>query len=74
MQSFLYLCSAFREITKIIDMNTLLKNLGAILVLLGVICLAVYYFGVQVNSLLIASMGLEVAGILAYILINRSLE
>ena len=55
-------------------MNTLLKNLGAILVLLGVICLAVYYFGVQVNSLLIASMVLEVAGILSYILINRSLE
>ena len=55
-------------------MNTLLKNLGAILVLLGVICLAVYYFGVPENALLVASMGLEVAGILAYILINRRLE
>ena len=55
-------------------MNTLLKNFGAILVLLGVICLAVYYFGVQVNGLLIASMVLEVAGILSYILINRRLE
>ena len=55
-------------------MNTLLKNLGAILVLLGVVCLAIYYFGVQVNSLLIASMVLEVAGILSYILINRSLK
>lgn len=55
-------------------MNTLLKNLGAILVLLGVICLAVYYFGIQVNGLLIASMVLEVAGILSYILINRRLE
>ena len=55
------------------NMNTLLKNLGAILVLLGVVCLAVYYFGVQVNALLVASMVLEVAGILSYILINRRL-
>ena len=54
-------------------MNTLLKNLGAILVLLGVICLAVYYFGVQVNGLLVASMGLEVAGLFAYIPINKRL-
>ena len=56
------------------NMNTtLLKNLGAILVLLGVVCLAVYYFGVQENALLVASMVLEVAGILSYILINRRL-
>ena len=55
-------------------MNTLLKNLGAILVLLGVICLAIYYFGVQVNGLLIASMALEVAGFFAYILINKRLQ
>ena len=54
-------------------MNTLLKNLGAILVLLGVACLAVYYFGVQVNAVLVASMVLEVAGILSYIFINRRL-
>lgn len=54
-------------------MNTLLKNLGAILVLLGVVCLAVYYFGVQVNGLLVAALALEVAGILSYILINKRL-
>ena len=54
-------------------MNTLLKNFGAILVLLGVICLAVYYFGVQKNILLIASMVLEVMGILSYIFLNRRL-
>jgi hypothetical protein len=53
--------------------TTLLKNLGAILVLLGVVCLAVYYFGVQVNGLLVASMVLEVAGILSYIFVNRRL-
>ena len=73
MQSFLYLCSVIREITKNKDMNTLLKNFGAILVLLGVICLAVYYFGVQKNILLIASMVLEVMGILSYIFLNRRL-
>lgn len=54
-------------------MNTLLKNLGAILVLLGVVCLAIYYFGVQLNALLIVSMALEVAGVFAYILINKKL-
>lgn len=55
-------------------MKTLLENLGAILVLLGVVCLAVYYFGVQVNGLLIASMVLEVAGVFAYILLNKRLQ
>lgn len=55
-------------------MKTLLKNLGAILVLLGVLCLVVYYFGVQVNGLLVASMALEVAGVLAYILLNKRLQ
>ena len=55
-------------------MNTLLKNLGAILVLLGVVCLAVYYFGVQKNALLVVSMVLEVAGLLAYFLINKHLK
>ena len=55
-------------------MNTLLKNLGAILVLLGVICLAVYYFGVQVNALLVASMVLEVGGLFAFVLINKRLD
>ena len=54
-------------------MNTLLKNFGAILVLLGVVCLAVYYLGVQVNGLLVAALALEVAGVLSYILINKRL-
>jgi hypothetical protein len=56
------------------NMNTLLKNLGAILVLLGVVCLAVYYFGVQVNALLVASMVLEVGGLFAHILINKRIQ
>ena len=55
-------------------MNTLLKNLGAILVLLGVICLAVYYFGVQINALLVASLVLEVGGLFAHVLLNKKLQ
>ena len=55
-------------------MKTLLENLGSILVLLGVVCLAVYYFGVQVNALLVASMVHEVAGVFAYILLNNRLN
>ena len=54
-------------------MNTLLKNLGAILVLLGVVCLAVYYFGVQKNILLAVGLVLEVAGLFAHIFINKKL-
>lgn len=55
-------------------MNTLLKNLGTILVLLGVVCLAIYYFGVQVNALLVASMVLEVGGLFAYIFLNKKYD
>jgi hypothetical protein len=56
------------------NMNTLLKDLGAILVLLGVICLAVYYFGVQVNGLLVAALALQISGLFAYIFINKRLS
>ena len=55
-------------------MDTLLKNLGAILVLLGVVCLAIYNFGVQVNGLLVAALVLQVGGLFAYILINKRLQ
>jgi len=55
-------------------MDTLKKYLGVILVLLGVVCLFIYYVGVQVNALLVISMVLEVAGILAYILVNKRAE
>ena len=55
-------------------MNSFLKNLGIILVLAGVICLVVYYFGFQQNWLLAGSIVLELAGILAYILINKFSE
>ena len=47
-------------------MNTFLKNLGAILVLLGVACLAVYYFSLPENYLLVTALALEVVGIATY--------
>ena len=56
------------------DMNSLLKNLGLIIFLCGVICLCIYFFGVPSNSLLVASLVLEFVGILAYIIINKRLD
>ena len=55
-------------------MNTLLKNLGLIIFLCGVICLCVYYFGVPSNGLLAASLVLEFVGILTYIILNKRLD
>ncbi len=55
-------------------MNTFLKYLGAILVCCGVICLAVYYFALPENGLLVAALVLEVAGILGHIILNRYIE
>lgn len=52
-------------------MKNLLKDLGIILVILGVLCLVVYYFALPKNWLLVSSMVLEVVGILAYIFLNR---
>ena len=47
------------------------KYLGVVLLLLGVVCLVVYKFALPHNALLITAMVLEVAGILAYIFINK---
>ena len=55
-------------------MNSLLKNLGLIIFLLGVICLCVYYFGHPSNGLLVSSLALEFVGILAYIIINKRID
>ena len=52
-------------------MENLKKFLGVILLLLGVVCLIVYKYALQSNGLLIAGIGLELAGILAYIFINK---
>lgn len=47
------------------------KYLGVVLLLLGVVCLVVYKFALPHNALLITAMVLEVAGVLAYIFINK---
>ncbi len=52
-------------------METLLKNLGIIILLLGVVCLVIYKFACPSNALLILSIVLEIAGIISYIVINR---
>ena len=52
-------------------METLLKNLGIIILLLGVVCLVIYKFACPLNALLIVSIALEIAGIISYIVINR---
>jgi len=48
-----------------------MKDLGIILILLGVICLIVYAFAMPANGLLITALVLEFVGIVAYILLNR---
>ena len=56
-------------------MNTFLKALGTILVLLGVVCMAVYFFGTtQPNLLLAAGLGLEVVGVFTYVFTNKKLS
>ena len=55
-------------------MNSFLKYLGVILLLLGVVCLVIYKFAFSVNGLLVAGIALELAGIVSYILINRKLD
>jgi len=52
-------------------MNSALKYLGVVLLLLGVLCLVIYKYAVPENWLLICAMVLEVAGIFAYIFINK---
>ena len=55
-------------------METLLKNLGAILVLVGVGLLAVYAFGVPANGLLVAGLATQLAGLAAHIIINKRMD
>ena len=55
-------------------MDNLLKYLGVILLLLGVVCLVLYKLALPSNGLLIAAMVLELAGIFAYIFINKKHE
>ena len=47
------------------------KYLGVCLLILGVLCLVVYKYALPVNGLLVAALVLELAGIFAYIFINK---
>lgn len=56
-------------------MSSFLKFLGTILVLLGVACLAVYFFSTtQPNLLLAAGLGLEVVGVFTYVFTNKKIS
>lgn len=55
-------------------MKNFLQYIGAILVLCGVICLAVYFFAMPTNALLVAAVVLELAGILGHIIINKFIQ
>lgn len=52
-------------------METFKKYLGVILLLVGVLFLVLYRVALPVNALLICGIVFEVAGILAYIFINK---
>lgn len=56
------------------NMNTLLKNLGVLLVLGGIACLAVYFFNTPKNALLVAGLALEIVGAVCYVLMNRFIK
>lgn len=56
-------------------MKGLLKNLGPILLLIGVAILAVYYFTESTSNVLLASAAaLVVVGFFAFIFINRMIK
>ena len=59
------------EISNALDMESFKKYLGVVLLLLGVVFLVVYKYALPYNSLLIAGIVCELAGILAYIFINK---
>ena len=48
-----------------------MKDLGIILILLGVVCLIVYACALPANGLLVTALLLEFIGIVSYILMNR---
>ncbi len=71
MQKKYYLCSP--KVSADTNFNAInnMKDLGIILVLLGVLMLVLYFAVIPSNWLLVISLVLEVAGILGYIFLNR---
>lgn len=52
--------------------KSLKKELGLILVLLGIVVLVVYYFKPFSNILLAGGLVLQLVGIIAHVLLNRA--
>lgn len=56
-------------------MKTLFKNLGPILILIGVILLSIYFFTNSSSNTYLASAGIiMIVGFLSHILINRKVQ
>ncbi|MBO8460265.1 MAG: hypothetical protein IAA73_08040 [Bacteroidetes bacterium] len=55
-------------------MKTILKYLGAIIVLLGVVALAIYYYVAPSNAWLAVGGCAMVIGLLAHIIINHYIQ
>ncbi|MBN1462861.1 MAG: LPXTG cell wall anchor domain-containing protein [Paludibacteraceae bacterium] len=55
-------------------MKNLLKALGPIIVLLGVVFLVIYFFGKESNSLLVAAGVSMVVGLVVYVFTNKRLK
>lgn len=56
-------------------MKEFLKYLGSILILIGVVVLALYFFGVSQANAMLASAGiLMVVGLITHIVVNRRID
>ena len=55
-------------------METFLKYLGVIILLIGVVFLVVYNFTAQANWMLIVGLVTELVGIATYVLVNKYLD
>lgn len=73
---YYFICGRKEIIYKIsITMNELLKNLGVIVLLIGVIILAVPAInGGLSNSILLTGLGIIILGYIGHIVINKKLE
>jgi hypothetical protein len=64
-----------QTILNYLAMNEFLKNLGSILVLVGVALLTLYYFGViQYNATLAAAAIIMITGSIAHVVINKHIN
>lgn len=52
-------------------MKSLVKYLGAFIILLGVLILVIYYLGTQTNTILVSAFVTMVLGIIVHIYVNK---